>query len=198
MNSLKTIDRKLIDDSELVQRLQQGEAQAMEEIYNRYWKRLLAVAFGIMRDKDDAQEIVQRVFINLWDKKESLQINNLSAYLATAVRYTVYSHIQSNNRKKEVGRIYIEKRQTKDDSEEKIYALFLKNNIDNIVDKLPDRCKLVFVYSRKYGKTIPEIATELNIAEKTVESHLTKALKRVRISLKEMGIISAFILWLIN
>lgn len=186
---------KDIDDSDLVEALRKGEPQAMEEIYELYWRNLLAVAFGIMGNKDDAQEIVQRVFINLWDKRERLTINNLSAYLATSVRYTIYSQIQSNTRKKEVSRIYLEKREEKEDGEEKIHAIFLKKYIEGIVDKLPTKCKLVFIYSRNYGKSIPEIALELNIAEKTVESHLRKALKRLRVSLKGMGITGFIILW---
>lgn len=192
------INWKLIEDSELIQGLQRGDAQAMEEIYNRYWKRLLAVAFGIVKNKDDAQEIVQNVFIRLWNKRKELKVTNLSGYLAASVRYGVYTLIQRNLRKDEVGKIYLDRKQERDFEEEKIYAQFLQQYINRVVEQLPDRCKLVFVYSREEGKTIPEIAQKMAIAEKTVESHLTKALKRIRISLKEIGITSLIILIILN
>lgn len=187
-----------VDDKTLVESLRSGNPRAIEEIYDRYWKQLLAVAYGIVKDKDDAQEIVQSVFIRLWDRRQNLKITNLSGYLATSIRYAVYTMIQRNQRKEEVCQIYLNRKQEKDYEEEKIYANFLKQYINGIVDKLPDRCKLVFVYSREEGKTIPEIAEKLDIAEKTVESHLTKALKRIRLSLKEIGVTSTFFLCIIK
>lgn len=187
-----------VDDTTLVESLRSGNPRAIEEIYDRYWKQLLAVAYGIVKDKDDAQEIVQSVFIRLWDRRQKLKITNLSGYLATSIRYAVYTMIQRNQRKEEVCQIYLNRKQEKDYEEEKIYANFLKQYINGIVDKLPDRCKLVFVYSREEGKTIPEIAEKLDIAEKTVESHLTKALKRIRLSLKEIGVTSTFFLCIIK
>lgn len=187
-----------VDDTTLVENLRSGNPRAIEEIYDRYWKQLLAVAYGILKDKDDAQEIVQSVFIRLWDRRQNLKITNLSGYLATSIRYAVYTMIQRNQRKEEVCQIYLNRKQEKDYEEEKIYANFLKQYINGIVDKLPDRCKLVFVYSREEGKTIPEIAEKLDIAEKTVESHLTKALKRIRLSLKEIGVTSTFVLCIIK
>lgn len=198
MKTNTNISWEEVDDAVLVEFLRSDSPRAIEEIYDRYWKKMLAVAYGIVKDKDDAQEIVQNVFIRLWDKRQNLKISNLSGYLATAVRYGVYTQIQRNRRKEEVGKIYLDRKQEKDFEEEKIYANFLKQYINGVVDKLPDRCKLVFVYSREEGKTIPEIAEKLDIAEKTVESHLTKALKRIRLSLKEIGVTGTSVLFILK
>lgn len=189
-----------LNDDQLIARLQMSDARAITEIYRRYWKKLLAIAYNHIRDKDDAEEVVQTVFIKLWDKRNNIAIGQLPNYLATAVKYSVFSMIQKKNRKDEVGQFFVMNHQSQDYEEEKIYTIFLRQYIKGVVEELPDRCRLVFTYSREQGKTIPEIATTMNIAEKTVEAHLTKALRRIKHSLKAIGIsvaiaISFYIFW---
>ncbi|MCS3556806.1 MULTISPECIES: RNA polymerase sigma-70 factor [unclassified Sphingobacterium] len=189
-----------LNDDQLIARLQMSDARAITEIYRRYWKKLLAIAYNHIRDKDDAEEVVQTVFIKLWDKRNDIAIGQLPNYLATAVKYSVFSMIQKKNRKDEVGQFFVMNHQSQDYEEEKIYTIFLRQYIKGVVEELPDRCRLVFTYSREQGKTIPEIATTMNIAEKTVEAHLTKALRRIKHSLKAIGIsvaiaISFYIFW---
>lgn len=179
---------KSLDDQQLVARLQMSDARAITEIYRRYWKKLLAIAYNHIGDKDDAEEVVQIVFIKLWNRRNEISIGQLPNYLATAVKYSVFTMIQKKNRKDEVGQLFVMHHQSQDDEEEKIYTRFLKQYIKGVVEELPDRCRLVFTYSREEGKTIPEIATTMNIAEKTVEAHLTKALRRIKLSLKAIGI----------
>lgn len=177
-----------LNDDQLIARLQMSDARAITEIYRRYWKKLLAIAYNHIGDKDDAEEIVQTVFIKLWDKRNNIVIGQLPNYLATAVKYSVFSMLQKKSRKDEVGQFFVMNHQSQDYEEEKIYTIFLRQYIKGVVEELPDRCRLVFNYSREQGKTIPEIATTMNIAEKTVEAHLTKALRRIKHSLKAIGI----------
>lgn len=179
---------KSLNDEQLVARLQMSDTCAITEIYRRYWKKLLAIAYNHIGDKDDAEEVVQTVFIKLWDKRKEISIGQLPNYLATAVKYSVFTMIQKKNRKDEVGQFFVMNHQSQDDEEEKIYTNFLRQYIKGVVEELPDRCRLVFTYSRENGKTIPEIATTMNIAEKTVEAHLTKALRRIKVSLRAIGI----------
>jgi RNA polymerase sigma-70 factor (ECF subfamily) len=179
---------KSLNDEQLVARLEMSDTRAITEIYRRYWKKLLAIAYNHIGDKDDAEEVVQTVFIKLWDKRSDVSIGQLPNYLATAVKYSVFTMIQKRNRKDEVGQYFVMNHQSQDYEEEKIYTNFLRQYIKGVVEELPDRCRLVFTYSREQGKTIPEIATTMNIAEKTVEAHLTKALRRIKLSLKAIGI----------
>ena len=72
-----------------------------------------------------------------------------------------------------------------DEEEEKIYARFLKEYVEGIVEQLQEKCRLVFEYSRRDGLTIPEISEKMNISPKTAEAHLTKALKTIRLNLKQ-------------
>lgn len=174
---------KSLSDLELLDLLYLGKEEAFSEIYNRYWKRLLSIAYGISRDKTISQEIVQDIFVGLWAKHKDLNIKCLNSYLSTAVRLSVFKVIYRQKR-----RMQIESEHCTAElstlSEDQIDARFTQEYINNIVEKLPEKCKLVFKYSRNSGLSIPEISTELGISEKTVEGHLTKGLKILRLNLK--------------
>jgi RNA polymerase sigma-70 factor (family 1) len=177
------VDLKLGTDIELLDWFNSGNDDAFTEIYNRYWKRLLGVAYNLTKDKASAQEIVQEVFTSLWLKQGQLQINSLSAYLAGAVRFSVFKHYYQEKRRQEVeAKSCTEELSTL--SEEEIEARFTEAFVNQLIDRLPDKCRLVFKYSRHEGMTVPEISMKLGIAEKTVEGHLTKGLKALRLSLQ--------------
>src|SRR5205085_2513651 len=89
-------------DAELMMSLRQGHSYAFTEIYNRYWKKLLAIAYNHSRNKVIAEEIVQEVFISLWNRREALNVDALNAYLATAVRLSVFKQYQRQKRKDEI------------------------------------------------------------------------------------------------
>ncbi len=174
-------------EEQLVHSLKEGDEAAIAEIYKRYWRKLLAIAYNHTRDKSSAEEIVQHVLIKLWDRRSELKIDSLSGYLATAVKYSVLNAIYRERRRNEIA-MKVFGHQYHDFDDEVIYASFLKEYINGVVDKLPEKCKLVFKYSREQGKNNPQIAFELNIAEKTVEAHLTKALKAIKYSLRNTGL----------
>jgi RNA polymerase sigma-70 factor (ECF subfamily) len=179
-------------DKQLIASLKAGDANAMTEIYNRYWRKMLLVAYNLTKDKSTAQEIVQQVLIKLWDRRDTVNIDSLPNYLAVAVKYSVYTYLSREKRRSEVDAANLPKAVDNFD-EEKIYANFLQEYISGVVDTLPEKCKLVFKYSRENGKTIPEIARDLSISEKTVEAHLTKALKSIKYSLKNSGTLNVAI-----
>ncbi|GHE28613.1 RNA polymerase sigma-70 factor [Sphingobacterium griseoflavum] len=174
---------------------EQGEL-VMQEIYNRYWKKLLGVAYNHLGNKQDAEDVVQDVLLSLWKRRNSLQVAVLENYLAIAVKYRVFHYLK--NRRNDVFQSDSDgllERHTASDEHEKIYANFIEQQIRGVVAHLPEKCKLVFVLSRQEGKTIPAIAQTLNVAEKTVEGHLTKALKAIRLYLKATN--SAVLLFII-
>lgn len=169
-------------DADLMMSLREGNGHAFAEIYDRYWKKLLAIAYHHCRDKIIAEEIVQEVFISLWNRRKSLCIDNINAYLATAVRLSVFKQYLRQQRRMQIIK------QTAGPviaawDEEKIYTRFLEQQINGIVETLPVQCRLVFKLSRVEGLSIPEVARKIGIAEKTAEAHLTKALKVLRLKL---------------
>ncbi len=169
----------LYTDQELVALLKQGNHPAFTELFNRYWNRLLAIAYNHTRDKSDAEEIVQQVFISLWDKRNEMEISQPERYLATAVKFTVFNNYYRKQKRTAalIGRMPFQEAY---EIEDEILARFLKEQIDNIVTTLPEKCRLVFKYSREGGMKNREIADEMGISEKTVEAHLGKALKVIK------------------
>jgi RNA polymerase sigma-70 factor (family 1) len=180
---LKKLNYHAKSDSELLALLRFGNEEAFSEIYNRYWKRLLSIAYNISKDKSVSQEIVQDIFIGIWSRRLDLNIFCLNSYLASSVRLSMFKFIYRQKRRME-----IESSNCPDESstlsEELIDARFTQEYINKLIERLPEKCKLVFRFSRNAGLSISEISMELGISEKTVEGHLTKGLKALRLSLK--------------
>ena len=174
-------------DKQLTDSLKNGEEGAITEIYNRYWSKLLAIAYNHTREKQAAQEIVQNVLIALWGRRDAIAIDSLPNYLAMAVKYAVLQSLQKDKRRTDIARSLYDPRAA-NDGEGQVDAIFLQQYINGVVEQLPEKCRLVFKYSREKGRTIPEIGKELNMADKTVEAHLTKALKTLRYALKGIGL----------
>jgi len=133
-----------------------------------------------------AEEIVQEIFVGLWTRRNKMPIESIDAYLATAVKFSVFKFFYRQRRRNQIEN----SNYNKDSStltEEQIEARFTQEYINGLVEQLPEKCKLVFKYSRNAGLSIPEISREMGIAEKTVESHLTKGLKMLRFNLRRAG-----------
>ncbi len=177
----------LSSDTELTVLLKQGDEVAYTEIYNRYSRKLMAMGYNYAKDSTLAEEIVQEVFIQLWEKRRNVEINTLSAYLATAIKFSVFRVIQRKRRQEAIAQEHYVKEEVVYD-DERIYAKFLEEYVNGITEELPEKCRLVFHYSRNLHMSNKEISEELNIAEKTVEAHLTKAIKNVRKGLEGLGI----------
>ena len=187
----------LLTDLDLIALLKTADEHAFTEIYNRHWKRLLAIAYNHTKDKSSAKEIVQEVFISLWNRRDKIEIQSVDNYLATATKFTVFKSFYRPVKRQEriLANIHVDTCQL---DEEAIDAKFLQDYINGFVEKLPEKCRLVFKYSREAGLSIPEIAHEMHIAEKTVEAHLTKALKTLRSNLSQSGTLLVLIAFLSN
>jgi RNA polymerase sigma-70 factor (family 1) len=166
-------------DEQLVALLRQDDEAAFDEIYYRYWHKLLAIGYNHSNNKEAAEEIVQDVLMSVWNRRHSLEVDRLQAYLATAVKFAVFKMLAKENRR----RVLLEGHLapvavTPDDAV--MEAKFLKEYLDTVVAGLPEKCRLVFTYSREHQLSTKEIAATLQLSHKTVESHLTKALKTIK------------------
>jgi RNA polymerase sigma-70 factor (family 1) len=175
-------------DHELTGMVKAGSHAAYTELFNRYWKKLLAIAYNHTRDKPSAEEAVQVVFIAFWDNRGKIEIQLLERYLATAVKFAVFNTHYRRQKRNEalVNRMPFEDRY---EMENEIMARFLKEQIDEIVSDLPEKCQLVFRFSRESGLKNHEIAKEMGISEKTVEAHIGKALKVIKGNLPDTGVL---------
>lgn len=167
-------------DERLVVLLRDDDQEAFEEIYHRYWDKLLAIGYNHSRSKEVAEEIVQDVLLSLWNRRLEIEIDRLGAWLATAVKFSVLKSLARENRRKDLLQLHPAEDADISFDEEIIQAKFLKEYVDGLVAGLPEQCRLVFVYSRDHQLSNKEIAETLNLSPKTVESHLTRALKTLR------------------
>ncbi len=167
-------------DSDLINALTRGEHAAFTEIYNRYWKRLFYIAAKKLHDPEEAEEIVQQIFVSMWNRRENLQINtSLNAYLATSVKYRIIKVMDKLYHQQKYADS-ITSRNLDDSTQEWLAFLDLKEILNKSISELPEKCQLVFRMSREQYMSQKDIAAALNISEKTVEAHLGKAIKTLR------------------
>lgn len=183
---------KLLPDDELLGLVRNDSMEAFEELYNRYWKSLYSFAYKRVRSKEISEEIVQEFLANLWAGRKKLVIKtSFEGYIYTAVRNLVFNYIAKETRRKAYSHfVQLFKMDTDNSTEETINTRDLQQNIEKGLHDLPEKCRSVFELSRHENKSNKEIALELGISEKTVESHLTKAIKRLRVTLN-----SALFMW---
>lgn len=180
------IDYNKLSEKELVDYLKQDKLNAFREIYSRYWKTMYSAAFKRLKSKELSEEIVQELFTTLWVKRHSLNINNgVAPYLYTAVSHAVIDHYRKEMVREKYKQAFkvIHFADSDNSTEETILLRDLNETIESEISQLPDKCRSVYELSRKEYKTNKEIALHLGISEKTVENHLTKALKRLQVGL---------------
>ncbi len=158
------------------------EEKAFAEIYERYWQKLTSLAIFKTNSKEVAAEIVQEIFIKLWEKRHSTIITHLESYLFTALKYQIISHLRTVISNRNITDIYAEPQVT---SQENLTAEALKLAIENAIAELPTKTQKVFRMSRFDEKSYKEISSELDISEKSVEYHITQTLKILRKQLKD-------------
>ncbi|TDE09603.1 RNA polymerase sigma-70 factor [Dyadobacter psychrotolerans] len=172
-------------DEELIDLLRQDDQQAFETLYNRYWKRMLIKAYALLGSEIDAEEVVQNTFINIWQRRDRLQLKfSFHTYLASAVKYEVMALLAKKDRYKLVDIQEAYGINTQDNStQEYLEFVDLSLHIETTIQALPEKCRLVYRMSREESLSEKQIAEILVISPKTVQAHMTKALKTLRISL---------------
>lgn len=171
-------------DEELLILLKGDDAAAFTAIYNRYWKKLFVVASHRLQRLEEAEEVVQDIFTSLWKRRRSLTItSDLAKYLAVSVKYRVIKTLDKHYNNQRYIESLLRNEPVDNSTEEKLSLDELRCELANYVKELPERCQLVFRMSREKGLSHKQIAETLQISEKTVESHLGKALKTLRLKL---------------
>ena len=168
-----------LPDNELQKLLAKRSQPAFEVIFDRYWKKLYNYAYKIYRSEEICQDIVQEIFISLWNNAKDTPILNLDAYLTRSVKYKVANHIRSLKFNEEQIDI-LENIAIPEKSVNDIEYIEFEKGVLNEIDKLSPKCKEVFVMSRFDNYTNSEIAKKLNLSIHTVEKHISNAIKHLR------------------
>lgn len=173
----------LFEDSELMDRLREGDDLALKLIYKKYWNQLYLSAYNVLHDQPACEDIIQDLFINLWNKREQIEIKtSLKSYLYASVRYEVYRQVRHGSVREDIFDNIQDRLQTPSEYGN-IEHRELLSYVNSIVDGFSEKCKVVYKLSRDEQLSHKEIATKLDISPKTVENHLNKALRQLRISL---------------
>lgn len=174
------------DNTVLIDNLIKGNEKAYAFLINTYHEKLFVYAMSLTNDRDMAQDIVQNVFVKTWTFREKLKSNfPIQSFLYKTAYNEFINQYHKNQSVSILEKTYAEALQEVIENTEES---FLTNKIELVnkeIEKLPAKCKQVFLLSRKEGLTNIEIAEYLSISIKSVEGHITKAFSIIRKELKE-------------
>ena len=190
MNKYKTYD-----DFALLALLKAGDERGFSEIYNRYWAVLYRHAYKLLRDETVAQDIVQEVFVNLWDKIDDLDLHNsLNSYLYAAVRNKVLNVIQREKYQKRYVESIIHFMKTSEAiTDHVLRENMLQEKIEKEVAHLPAKMRHIFEMSRVHHLSHKEIAVKLELSDKTVKKQINNAIRILRFKLSSF---LSLLIWL--
>lgn len=172
-----------IDDEGLMNVLRYNE-DAFTEIYNRYWDRLLYMAAIKLKSLALAEELVQDVFLDIWKRRQEIQITgNLESYLSVAIKYRIINALAKMKREQAMreNQLAVEV-----STEPWLDERELSKNLQILVSKLPEKCRITYQLSREEGLPLKEIAHKMAVSQKAVEANLTRTLKLLRFGLRKM------------
>jgi RNA polymerase sigma-70 factor (family 1) len=162
-----------------------GDEKAYEAIYQRYWRSLYAMATWKTNSQIVAEEMVQELFLKLWENHRKVLIDNLEAYLKTALRYSVIGFIRTklSEGRTELGEGAEQAADLRADTG--IDLEELSSALGNALNLLPEKTRLVFQMSRFEQRSTAEIARQLGLSDRAVEYHITQSLRLLRFELKD-------------
>lgn len=178
-----TVNEKL-----LLERFISGDEQAFESLFKKYYQLLLKVAKFVIDDSEQSEELVQDVFVNVWEKRTNVNPEaSFKNYMITAVRNRCYNHIKAKKKTHSIDddETWQEELVADSRTESRVNFNEMQRAIEAAIDKLPEQCKIIFQLSRYEGMSYKEIAEALDLAPKTVENQVGRALKILRVKLKD-------------
>ncbi len=175
-----------IDNEDLTEQLIHGNEKAYMTLLDTYQRRLYAYALTLSGDADTAQDIVQNVFLNTWRSRKTLNPDlSLQGFLYKSVYNAFVNHYQQHKANMILQNKYVEAlTEVVEETNENDLARMIKI-MNAEIDKLPPKCREIFILSKKEGLTNKEIAQHLNISIKAVEAQITKAFGVLRSKLGE-------------
>ncbi|SFD62714.1 RNA polymerase sigma-70 factor, ECF subfamily [Chitinophaga sp. CF118] len=183
-------------DDVLLNLLKEDNKEAFDVIYMRYWERLYFYLVKAIKDAEEAEDILQEVFVSFWKRRNNLDgIESLSAYLFSCARYSGFRYIRNEIKKNDFRKSWNFLFREEDDLfEMQLAANDLSRLLNKEIDKLPVKMREVFILSRKGELSYKEIAHKLNISDKTVKKQINNALKYLHLKLNGKAFLSVFIL----
>lgn len=177
---------KSLADLELLSLLKDNDQFAFEELYNRYWKALLCVALKKLGNAQEAEDVINDLFVSLWNRRNNLpEIISINNYLKGALRFQVLK-IWARRHQENTYNSFQESSPSEyyNNVQDALNFKELNHEIKTAILSLPDKCRVIFKMSRQDGMTQKQISLHLGVSQKTVEAHITKALKSLKSNLR--------------
>lgn len=173
--------------SEIIGRIRQGDKQEFEKLFRSSYVSLVRYAKTLVRDHDTAEEIVQDLFFRLWQDRQKMKIeSSLNGYLFRSVYNRALHRIEHRKVvERHAGEMAAAASLSSEPVTETIYYNELQARVAGVLERLPERCRLIFRMSRFEGMKYNEIADKLAVSLKTVEADMGRALKEFRKALAE-------------
>ncbi|MEQ8685571.1 MAG: RNA polymerase sigma-70 factor [Imperialibacter sp.] len=184
---MKVLSSSYANDNELLEAFQRGEKDAFIVIYERFWNRIFLIAYKSTRNKEVSEDLVQNLFLKLWDKRDLLHIKQIEAYLHSSIRNSAIDYIHSQLvRNKYLDYLKVSPPVNENNTDRMMAVSDLSNLIEEGLTQLPEKSRSIFRMNRLDHSPVEEIAQKLKISEKAVQYHLTKSLKVMRLYLKSI------------
>jgi RNA polymerase sigma-70 factor (ECF subfamily) len=173
-------------DIELVERLQKGDVEAFDLIYDKYSRKLYAFGLKYLRSPAETEELIQSVFLKVWENYKNLKKeSSFKSYLFTIA----YNDICKLFRKRKYLQKFIsdtlyENTQSSSETEDGIDYKSVLGRVQQIVDKLPEKQRVIFLKSRQEEKSTKEIAEEVGLSPGTVDNYISESIKFIRSRLR--------------
>lgn len=169
------------EDSELLIELSNGNREAFDVLYHRYWKIVFDAAYKRVDNIDDAKDIAQEVFVQLWQRRTKTPIKQLSSYLFVAARNGVFKHFEHGNKFVGDAQAAYEQHEPILADQHLLYKEFVQN-FAKLIDALPPQQQQIFRMRFEQDMTSQQIADKLNLSPKTVRNLLGRSLAKLKSS----------------
>jgi RNA polymerase sigma-70 factor (family 1) len=188
-------------ENDIFEHIKQGNQRVFEQVFRQHYASLCRYANGILKDEDEAEEIVQNMFVGVWEKRQDIGINqSIKSYLYRSVHNHCLNRIK-HLKIRETHQEYVTFHESGafEAVTETVYKNELEERIVSAVAKLPEQCRIIFSMSRFEELKYNEIAERMGLSVKTIENQIGKALKIMRKELAEfIPILIPFGLWILN
>jgi len=175
------LDTSHASERDLQERIRAGDERAFDSVFRTHYAQLVRMAESILRERAIAEEIAQEVMLELWRRRESLEVEQtFAAYLIRSTRNRALNHIRHQRIAAREAAIAATESHSSPSAEEEVLGIELQNAVRNAIDALPEKIREVFQLSREQGLKYAEIASVLEISVKTVEKRMGQALSELR------------------
>jgi RNA polymerase sigma-70 factor (ECF subfamily) len=188
----------LVNIENIILRLKDDDKSSVDELFTYYYPRLYQFSKSIVKIETYIDDILQEVFVKLWLNRNKIKnVETFNAYIFTITKNEILNLIRSNLRDQTFkDKLFVRSVAEEYQTTTKFEFDEIKSSIERIVAGLPEKRQQIFVLSRRDGLSNKEIAQQLDISSKTVEDHITHAIKYIKNAMKDMDIMTILYFYL--